>query len=54
MASRREALVRLEDEELLVMEGQRVGDAVVVQIEPSAVVFSRGEVEFRRRVGESE
>jgi hypothetical protein len=53
LESRREALVVLGEEEVRVAEGQLVGDATVKQIEPSAVVFTRGETEFRRVVGES-
>jgi hypothetical protein len=53
LASRREALVVLGEEEVRVSEGQLVGDATVKQIEPSAVVFTRGETDFRRLVGES-
>jgi hypothetical protein len=53
MASRREALVVLGEEEVRVSEGQLVGDATVKQIEPSAVVFTRDETDFRRLVGES-
>jgi hypothetical protein len=46
--------VELGGDERRVREGDLVGDAVVVKIESSAVVFSRGETEFRHHVGEAE
>ena len=52
---RRSAKVRLEAsrEVLTLREGDAVGGFVLQEISPSAVVFAAGEVEIRRRVGES-
>jgi hypothetical protein len=54
-AERRSAKVRLlsNDELLTLREGDAVGAFVVQEISPSAVVFSAGEVEIRRRLGQS-
>jgi hypothetical protein len=53
-APRRSARVRLEESNKLVTlrEGDAVGSLVVQEITPSAVVFSAGAVEIRRRVGQ--
>jgi hypothetical protein len=53
-ATRRSARVRLEESNELVTlrEGDAVGSLVVQEITPSAVVFSAGAVEIRRRVGQ--
>jgi hypothetical protein len=53
-AERRSAKVRLlsNDELLTLREGDAVGAFVVQEISPSAVVFSAGGVEIRRRVGQ--
>jgi hypothetical protein len=52
--TRRSAKVRLEstDEFLTLHEGDAVGGLVVQEITPSSVVFSTGDVEIRRRVGQ--
>jgi hypothetical protein len=52
---RRSAKVRLgaTDETLTVHEGDAVAGLVLQEITPSAVVFSSGGIEVRRRVGES-
>jgi hypothetical protein len=54
-AARRSAKIRLEatNEVLTLREGDAVGGLVVREISPSAVVFKAGEVEIRRRVGQS-
>jgi hypothetical protein len=51
---RRSTKVRLEstDEVLTLHEGDAVGGLVVQEITPSAVIFTTGDVEIRRRVGE--
>jgi hypothetical protein len=52
---RRSAKIRVpETNEILhVREGDSVSGLVLKEITPSSVVFSAGDVEFRRRVGES-
>jgi hypothetical protein len=52
---RRSARVRLEDsgEMRLLKEGDAIGRLVIKEITPSAVLFSAGDVEIRRRVGEA-
>ncbi len=54
-ADRRSAKIRLEEKNELVTlrEGDSVGGMVIHEISPSAVVFSAGEVQIRRRVGEA-
>jgi hypothetical protein len=52
---RRSAKVRIveTDELVTVREGDEVEGLVLQEITPSAVVFSAGDVEIRRRVGEA-
>ena len=52
---RRSAKVRIveTDELVTVREGDEVAGLVLQEITPSAVVFSAGDVEIRRRVGEA-
>jgi len=54
-ADRRSTKVRLEstNDVLNLREGDAVGGYIIQEISPSAVVFSTGEIEVRRRVGES-
>ena len=54
-ADRRSAKIRLEEKNELVTlrEGDSVGGMTIYEISPSAVVFSAGEVQVRRRVGEA-
>jgi hypothetical protein len=51
---RRSARVRLEDSDeiRLLKEGDAIGRLVIKEITPSAVLFSAGDVEVLRRVGE--
>jgi hypothetical protein len=50
---RRSAKIRVEatEEVLTLREGDAVGGMVVKEISPSAVVFTAGDVEIRRRIG---
>ncbi len=54
-AARRSARIRLQaSEEILnLKEGDAVGGLVVKEISPSSVLFAAGEIEIRRRVGQS-
>jgi outer membrane biosynthesis protein TonB len=54
--ARRRALIRVEGraEPLELRHGDAVGALVVTSIEPSGVVFRMGEVEVRRKIGETE
>jgi hypothetical protein len=54
-ADRRSAKIRLEEKNELVTlrEGDTVGGMVIHEISPSAVIFTAGEVQIRRRVGEA-
>jgi hypothetical protein len=54
-SDRRSARIRLEAQNELVTlrEGDAVGGMVIKEISPSAVIFSAGEVQIRRRVGEA-
>ncbi|MBJ19013.1 MAG: hypothetical protein GY910_05990 [bacterium] len=54
-ADRRSARIRLEatEEILNLHEGDAVGGLVIKEISPSSVLFEVGEVEIRRRVGQS-
>jgi hypothetical protein len=54
-AGNRSAKVRLESggENLLLREGDAVGGLIVQEITPSSVLFTTGEIEIRRRVGQS-
>lgn len=54
-SDRRSAKIRLEEKNELVTlrEGDSVGGMTIHEISPSAVIFSAGEVQIRRRVGEA-
>jgi len=41
------------DEILNLREGDAVGGLVVKEISPSSVIFATGDIEIRRRVGQS-